>query len=159
MNIRQERDTTTIRQTVVFSAAPQDVYDMIMDSKKHESLSGEKADVSNNVGGTFTAWGNHLSGFNLVLQPGEKIVQAWRAHDWWPDHYSIVTFELRKLASGTELRFTQIGVPPHRFDGHSRGWIETYWQPMEELFDKGTISNQTRTAVMSARQRINEGTL
>jgi uncharacterized protein YndB with AHSA1/START domain len=41
MNIKQERDTTTIRQTVVFSAAPQDVYDMIMDSKKHESLSGE----------------------------------------------------------------------------------------------------------------------
>jgi hypothetical protein len=59
-------------------------------TKKHESLSGEKADISNNVGGTFTAWGNHLSGFNLVLQTGEKIVQAWRAHDWWPDHYSIV---------------------------------------------------------------------
>jgi activator of HSP90 ATPase len=159
MNIKQERDTTTIRHTVVFSAAPQDVYDMIVDSKKHESLSGEKANISCDVGGSFTAWGNHLSGFNLVLHPGEKIVQAWRAQDWWPDHYSIVTFELRKLDSGTELRFTQIGVPPHRFDGHSRGWIETYWQPMQELFDKGTISNQTRTAATSARQRINKGNL
>ena len=38
----------------------------------------------------------------------------------------IVTFELRQIEVGTELRFTQIGVPPHRFDGHSRGWIETY---------------------------------
>src|SRR5215467_10639465 len=121
MNIIQERDTTTIRQTVIFNAPPQDVYEVIMDSKKHESLSGEKADISREVGGAFKAWGDHISGFNLVLQPGRKIVQAWRARDWWADHYSIATFELRQMEVGTELRFTQIGVPPHRFDGHSRG--------------------------------------
>jgi hypothetical protein len=23
------------------------------------------------------------------LRPGKKIVQAWRATGWWPDHYSI----------------------------------------------------------------------
>jgi len=128
MNIIQERDTTTIRQTVIFNAPPQDVYEVIMDSKKHESLSGEKADISREVGGAFKAWGDHISGFNLVLQPGRKIVQAWRARDWWADHYSIATFELRQMEVGTELRFTQIGVPPHRFDGHSRGWMDTYWQ-------------------------------
>ena len=50
MNIIQERDTTTIRQTVIFNAPPQDVYEVIMDSKKHESLSGEKADISREVG-------------------------------------------------------------------------------------------------------------
>ena len=110
-------------------------------------------------GGAFEAWGDHISGFNLVLQPGCKIVQAWRAHDWWADHYSVVTFDLRKLDGDTELRFTQIGVPPHRFDGHSRGWIETYWQPMQELFDKGSVSDQTRTASAAARQRIDQGDL
>ena len=159
MNVMQERDTTTIRQTVIFSASPQDVYEVLMDSQKHESLSGEKANISREVGGPFKAWGEHISGFNLVLQPGQRIVQAWRAHDWWADHYSIVTFDLRKLDSGTELRFTQIGVPPHRFDGHSRGWIETYWQPMQELFDKGSVSAQTRTASAAARQRIDQGDL
>ena len=97
MNIIQERDTTTIRQTVIFNAPPQDVYEVIMDSKKHESLSGEKADISREVEGAFKAWGDHISGFNLVLQPGRKIVQAWRAHDWWADHYSIATFELRQV--------------------------------------------------------------
>jgi len=159
MNVMQERDTTTIRQTVIFSASPQDVYEVLMDSQKHESLSGEKANISREVGGPFKAWGEHISGFNLVLQPGQRIVQAWRAHDWWADHYSIVTFDLRKLDSGTELRFTQIGVPPHRFDGHSRGWTETYWQPMQELFDKGSVSDQTRTASGAARQRIDQGDL
>jgi activator of HSP90 ATPase len=138
MSVTQERDTTTIRQTVIFSATPDEVYEMIMDSKKHASLSGEKAEISRDVGGAFTAWGNHLSGVNLVLRPGEKIVQAWRAHDWWPDHYSIVIFALRRVDSGTELQFTQIGVPLHRFDDHSRGWIDTYWRPMKETFAKMT---------------------
>src|ERR1700730_13028857 len=112
MNVIQERDTTSIGQTVTFNASPHDVYEMIMDSKKHESLSGEKAIISREVGGTFKAWGEHISGFNLALHPGRTIVQAWRARDWWPDHYSIATFDLRKVDGGTELHFTQIGVAP-----------------------------------------------
>jgi activator of HSP90 ATPase len=159
MNVRDERDTTTIRQTVTFSAPPHEVYEMIMDSGKHASLSGETAVISREVGGAFTAWGNHISGFNLALQPGEKIVQAWRAHDWWPDHYSIATFELREIDGGTELRFTQIGVPPHRFDGHSRGWVMAYWRPMQDLFEKGALSDETRSANEAARQRIDTGDL
>lgn len=156
MNITEERDTTTIRQTTTFGTSPQEVYEIIMDSKKHESLSGEKAIISREIGGAFKAWGDHISGFNLALQPAQKIVQAWRAKDWWPDHYSVVTFELRAVDGGTELRFTQIGVPPHRFDGHSRGWIEAYWRPMQELFDKGALSESTKAANKDARQRINK---
>ena len=129
MKITQERDTTTIRQTVTFNASPQEVYEVIMDSKKHESLSGEKASISREVGGAFTAWGEHISGFNLVLQPDRKIVQAWRAHDWWDDHYSIATFDLCEVDGGTELRFTQIGVPPRlrgSFSRMDRNILATY---------------------------------
>ena len=43
MNVSQQRDTTTIRQTVTFKASPQDVYETLMDTAKHEALSGEKA--------------------------------------------------------------------------------------------------------------------
>lgn len=159
MNITEERDTTTIRQTIIFSTSPQEVYETIIDSRKHESLSGEKAIISKEVGGAFKAWGEHISGFNLALEPGQKIVQAWRAKDWWPDHYSVVTFDLRAVDGGTELRFTQIGVPPHRFDGHSRGWIENYWRPMQELFDHGALSEATNAANKVAKQRIDTGNL
>src|SRR3974390_794592 len=147
--------TKTLQQTVTFKASPRQVYDLLMDSKKHRSLSGEPAKISRKVGGKFTAWGSHISGFNLALKPGEKIVQAWRATGWWPDHYSVVTFDLRGTGNGsTELRFTQIGVPPHRFEGHSRGWIETYWQPMQEMFEKGRISDSSKSAGAAARQRL-----
>jgi activator of HSP90 ATPase len=137
MNVTQFPDTVTIRQTVFFSAPPLEVYETLMDTAKHQALSGEKAVISREIGGAFEAWGDHIAGFNLALEPGRKIVQAWRAKDWWPDHYSIATFELSERDGGTELRFTQIGVPPHRFDGHSRGWVEAYWRPMQERFARG----------------------
>ena len=150
--------TRTLEQTVTFKAPPLEVYEMIMDSRKHQSLSGEKARISRKVGGSFTAWGTHISGVNLVLKPGEKIVQAWRATGWWPDHYSIAIFDLTKIRDGTKLVFTQIGVPPERYSGHYRGWIETYWTPMKEIFAAGTISGKTRARVKAdLEQRISRG--
>ena len=119
--------TKTLQQTVTFRKPPRKrSYDMLMDSKKHQSLSGEPAKISRKVGGKFTAWGTHLSGINLVLKPGKKIVQAWRATGWWPDHYSIAIFDITKVRGGSKLKFTQIGIPPTRYSGHYRGWIETY---------------------------------
>ena len=150
--------TRTLRQTVTFDASPTDVYNMLMDSKKHQSLSGEPARISTKVGGKFTAWRSHLSGINLVLKPGERIVQAWRATGWPLDHYSIAIFDIKRGRAGTELEFTQIGIPPDRYSGHYRGWIETYWTPMKEIFATGTISEKTRARVKIDRgQRITKG--
>ena len=150
--------TKTIRQTIIFKAPPLKVYEMLMDSKKHQSLSGEKAEISKKVGGRFTAWGSHIQGINLVLKPGEKIVQAWRATGWWADHYSVAIFDLQPVGSGTRLKFTQIGVPPNRYSGHYRGWIETYWTPMKEVFANSKISERTRARVETDKaQRIERG--
>ena len=150
--------TKTIRQTVTFKANPAEVYDMLIDAEKHQSLSNEKATISNKVGGAFTAWGGHISGINLVLKPGEKIVQAWRATGWPPDHYSIAIFDLEKVPRGCKLRFTQIGIPPHRYSGHYRGWIEAYWTPMKEVLANGTISAKTRARVQADKtKRISTG--
>jgi len=145
-------NTKTIRQTVKFSAPPSVVYNLLMDSKKHQSLSGEKARISRKVGGPFTAWNGHITGFNLVLNPGRKIVQAWRATGWWPEHYSIAIFDIQEAAAGSKLTFTQIGVPPNRFSGHYRGWIEAYWTPMKEVIASGAISDKTRARVKASRK-------
>ena len=76
--------TKTLQQKVRFRASPTEVYEMLMDSGKHRSLSGMPAKISKKVGGRFTAWGSHITGLNLALLPGRKIVQAWRATGWWP---------------------------------------------------------------------------
>ena len=145
--------TKTLQQTVTFKASPHQVYDMLMDSKKHQSLSGQRAKISRKVGGKFTAWGSHISGFNLALKPGQKIVQAWRATGWWPDHYSIAIYDIEKTRGGARLKFTQIGIPPGRYSGHYRGWIEAYWTPMKETFATGTISQRTKDRVKIDRER------
>jgi activator of HSP90 ATPase len=146
--------TKTLEQTATFKASPMAVYEMLMDSQKHTSLSGVKAEISRNVGGAFSAWGGHLTGFNLVLKPGEKIVQAWRATGWWPDHYSVVIFDIKKTKTGSKVKFTQIGIPPNRYSGHYRGWIETYWTPMKELLEKGELNNKTRARIEADTGRI-----
>jgi hypothetical protein len=57
-----------------------------------------------------------------------------------------------------KLKFTQIGIPPNRYSGHYRGWIETYWTPMKEIFAAGTISQRTKDRVKIDReQRIKPG--
>src|SRR6516225_2677364 len=145
--------TKTIQQTVRFPASPRTVYELLMDSRKHAALSGERARISRRVGGTFTAWGSHISGINLALKPGRRIVQAWRATGWWPDHYSIVIFDISKAPRGSTLRFTQIGVPPDRYSGHYRGWIETYWTPMKEVLRQGHVSALTRERVRKDKRR------
>jgi uncharacterized protein YndB with AHSA1/START domain len=94
---RANMKTKTLQQTVTFKASPIQVYEMLMDSKKHTCLSGVRARISRKVGGAFSAWGGHLTGFNLALKPGEKIVQAWRATGWWPDHYSIAIYDIKKV--------------------------------------------------------------
>ena len=150
--------TKTLEQTVMFKASPRQVYDMLMDSKKHRSLSGQRAKISRKVGGKFTAWGSHISGFNLALKPGQKIVQAWRATGWWPDHYSVAIYDLAKTRGGSRLKFTQIGIPPRRYSGHYRGWIEAYWTPMKEVFAKGAVSSATRAKhVVDRKERIAKG--
>jgi len=150
--------TKTLQQKVRFRASPTEVYEMLMDSGKHRSLSGMPAKISKKVGGRFTAWGSHITGLNLALLPGRKIVQAWRATGWWPDHYSIAIFDIKKIRGGSRLEFTQIGIPPHRYSGHYRGWIEAYWTPMKEILDHGKISEKTRSRVRKSKdQRIKTG--
>ena len=59
--------TKTIRQTVRFKASPREVYELLMNSKKHQSLSGEKAIISTQVPGKFTAWNGHITVSNTLL--------------------------------------------------------------------------------------------
>ena len=149
--------TRTLTQTVTFKATPKAVYEMIMNSQKHGSLSGTKAKISRRVGGPFSAWDGHITGYNLALKPGRKVVQAWRATGWWPNHYSVAIFDIQRVRGGSRLRFNQIGIPPHRYSGHYRGWIETYWTPMKEFLETGGVSDRTKLLVKADRRRIRAG--
>ncbi len=131
--------TRTIKQKAWFNTTPNEIYEFLMDSKKHSKLGG-KCEISGKVGGKFSISDGYIVGENIDLVKNEKIVQKWRAsEDCWPeDHYSIVTFKLTPIKGkeGTGLSFTQTGVPVECGDRFDTGWKEYYWKPMKELLEK-----------------------
>ncbi|HZV12679.1 MAG TPA: SRPBCC family protein [Candidatus Kapabacteria bacterium] len=128
--------TKSIRQSATFSVKPSEVYETLMDSRKHAAFSGAKANISRNVGGKFTAYDDYIEGKNVKLISNKKIVQEWRGKDWPKGHYSKVTFTLKAVKGGTRLSFYQSGVPAKDYKGIKSGWISFYWQPMKKVLNK-----------------------
>lgn len=125
-----------IHQTVTFKATPHDIYETLMDSKKHAAFTGGKASISRAVGGSIMAYDNYITGKNVELVPDKKIVQDWHAVDWPEGYFSIVTFEFTAVPEGTRLDFTHSEVPEGTEEEFTQGWIDNYWEPMKAFLEK-----------------------
>ena len=116
-----------IHQESNFTASPQWLYEMLLDSKKFSTFSGRAAEIKREAGGMFSLFGGHIVGRNVELIPNKRIVQAWRVVDWPEGVYSIVRFELKAQESGTRLVFDHIGFPDGLHDHLAEGWEANYW--------------------------------
>ncbi len=121
-----------IREVVVFAAPPHDVYELLMSSEKHAAFTGAGASISREIGGAFMAYDGYAEGRNIELLPGERIVQSWRASDWPEGIVSTITFAFRPVKGGTEMVFTQTGVPEEQLAEIRKGWVDFYWEPMHK---------------------------
>jgi activator of HSP90 ATPase len=130
-----EIKTGTIRQKVMIDATPDEVYLAFMDAKIHSAFTGSRATVVPKVGGKITAWGGYITGKNLELVKGRKIVQEWSTTEW-PDGYppSILTITLRKVGGRTELTMVHSRVPKSQMKSYADGWKDSYWNPLNEYF-------------------------
>ncbi len=128
--------TKTLHQSVVFETEPHEVYEMLMDPKKHAAFTGAKAKIGRKVGDKFSVWDDWATGSNVEIVPDKKIVQNWRGADWPKDHYSRVTFELKKVDRGTRLDFTQTAIPEMFYEDIAQGWKEWYWEKLRVFFAK-----------------------
>lgn len=128
--------TKTIKQSVTFKANPHQVYEALMDSRKHSKFTGSKASIGKKKGAKFTAYDGYIEGVILDLVPDQKIAQSWRVSDWPEGHYSEVTFLLKQVDDGTLLEFIQTGVPEQFYEDISQGWHDFYWTPMKEMLEK-----------------------
>lgn len=130
-------ETKTINQTVYFDASKEEVYQLLMDADKHSAFTGSKVIMSKEINGKFSVFDGYCHGYNMELDEGRKIVQAWNfAEDGWAeDHYSICTFLLENENGKTKLTFTQTDVPEHKKEALESGWKEYYWEPMKEYLE------------------------
>ena len=113
--------TRTIRQQVTFKASPHELYELLMDEKKHGQFTQSRTTISRNVGGKISSGDGYIDGINLELVPDKKIVQSWRGSDWMEGHYSKATWEFTPIASGTRMTFTQSGVPDDQYEAIAQG--------------------------------------
>ena len=128
--------TRTVRQQVTFKAAPHELYELLMDEKKHGAFTQSRTTISRKVGGKISSGDGYIDGFNLELIPDRKIVQSWRASDWPEGHYSRATWEFIPVESGTRMTFIQSGVPEDQYAAISQGWRDYYWVSMKEALKK-----------------------
>lgn len=128
--------TKNIEHKVRFRATPRAIYNALMNQKQHTQFTGERARIRAIAGAPFDCYHRYITGITLDLKPGKRIVQAWRSQNWPDGHYSIVTFTLTAKSGGTQLHFTQIGVPANDYARKNNGWRMHYWQPLKEFLEK-----------------------
>lgn len=130
-------DTTTIKQKVVVSASPELVYETYMNAKSHSEFTGSKATCVAKEGGKFTAWDGYISGKNLELEKGKRIVQEWITTEW-PQNYppSKLELTLTKVKNGTAIVMIHSNVPKKQAAEIAEGWEEFYWKPLKDYFTK-----------------------
>jgi activator of HSP90 ATPase len=127
----------TIVQKVTIPATPDEVYEAFMDPEKHSDFTNTKTIGSQEIGGEVSASDGYITARNIELKKGKKIVQEWTTSEW-PEGYppSVLQLELKKVDGGTELIMTHSKVPDEQADDYAEGWMEYYWNPMIEYFQK-----------------------
>jgi activator of HSP90 ATPase len=125
-------ERTSLHQEIQFDASPERIYKILLDSKEFEAFSGGLAEISGEVGGTFSMFDKRIVGRNIELVPNERIVQAWRETSWEPGVYSLVKLEFKQQGSKTTVMLDHTGFGEGDFGHLNPGWKLRYWDPLEK---------------------------
>jgi activator of HSP90 ATPase len=125
----------TIKQKVVVSASPPEVYEALTNARKLAAFTGAAATGAARIGGAFTAWDGYITGVHRKLVKGKQIVQDWRTTEW-PDGAvdSRLELTLKKVRGGTEISMVHSCVPSEQADSYRTGWTDYYWKPLKQYF-------------------------
>jgi activator of HSP90 ATPase len=119
----------------VLPAAPREVYDAWLSSQAHSAMTGGEAHMSGKVGGRVSAWDGYITGENLELEPGRKIVQSWRTTQFGErDPDSKIEVTLAPDAEGCKLTLRHSDVPDGQTSYERGGWRNHYFEPMRAFF-------------------------
>jgi len=127
---------TSLHQEIELKAAPQRVYEILLDSKQFAAFTAMPAEIDPKPGGALSMFGGMIVGRNIELIPNQRIVQAWRSAGWDPGVYSVVKFDLKAGGPGTILVLDHSGFPQGAFDHLDPGWYTRYWDPLKKDLGK-----------------------
>jgi uncharacterized protein YndB with AHSA1/START domain len=139
--------------TTTLPASPQEIYDAWLDSVGHSEMTGGDARMSDETGADVSAWDGYITGRNVELVPGERIVQSWRTTNFTDEHEdSLITVTLEKVEGGTLLTLWHTNVPDAQTSYEQGGWQQHYFDPMKEYFSTRQRTRPGRKSKPAARK-------
>jgi len=131
-----QEKTATIRQKAFFRGVePVELYDAMVNARKHAAFTGAKATSVARVGGKFTAWDGYIRGTHLELEPARRIVQEWHTTEWPAGAPpSRLEWRFQPKRGGTEMTMIHSNVPASQAASYRQGWIDYYWNPLKTYF-------------------------
>ena len=133
----------SIHQQVTIAASPGEVYAVLADASALSALSGMDGKSGLAEGDEYSPFGGRVTGRQVELVPGSRIVQVWRLPEWETGKYTVVRFTLEPVDDGTRLTVDQDGYPEgsdtvgcHEtwHDHLSQGWGMFYLAPLARHF-------------------------
>jgi len=126
-----------IQTSTVLPSTPEHVYQAWLDSAEHAAFTGSPAQIDPTVGGRFSAWDGYIEGSNLILEPFQRIVQAWRTSEFPADSAdSRLEVLLEAAKGGTRITLIHTEIPEGQGQDYLKGWEEFYFEPMQKYFAK-----------------------
>jgi uncharacterized protein YndB with AHSA1/START domain len=118
----------------IIPAPPEDVYLALTNPYTIQLWSGEKAEMSTEVGSEFSLWDESIVGKNLEFEPNKKIVQQWYFGE--QEEESIVTIKLHPDSKGTSIELKHTNIPDQDYPEIVDGWNTVYFGSLQEFYEE-----------------------
>lgn len=124
-----------IHQEIDYDVEPKKLFETLISPQSFSEFTGASAHIDAAEGGRFSCFDGQITGRNIELVPGERIVQAWRVASWDPGSYSIVKFTFAKTQTGSRLTLGHSGFPEGTGEHLAAGWPKMYWNPLRRYLE------------------------
>jgi len=127
-----------IKKHFHIKAAAEDIFTALTTPLTIEIWTGAPAVMEPVVGTEFSLWDGEITGVNLEIEPGKKLVQEWYFEDeegMPEEHKSIVTILLHPEGNSTDVELLHINIPDEAFENILEGWNKYYFNPLKALVE------------------------
>ncbi len=121
------------RRTIRLKAAPENVYQALVNREMLEIWTGEPAVMAEEPGTAFSLWDGSITGTNLAFEKNSLVRQQWDFGD--QQEPSVVTLRLSAAGRQTTLEVIHTNIPDDSYDNMREGWLSDYLGGLEQLFE------------------------
>ncbi len=122
-----------LQKSFIIKADRDEVFNALTNPIALELWTGYPAFMEARPGTEFSLWEGDISGKNLEIIQGKKIVQEWFFDD--PENISIVTIELEDYNKGTRIHLSHTNIPDEAFSNLEYGWKEYFFGALKKYLE------------------------